>query len=283
MQIHELRGADGVLYYTTTSVAARLGVSYADAKALIESGRIPSVTAESVGVTLNKPGARIVSEVALEAYRRGDVGVTMMETPSTVFEPGRVSAPPAGFGSVPAPPAKKRSGLKIAGLGCLALIGLFVVVIVIAAIAGDSGSDDAPTRSRASAPVAREQTREVERWVCKSMLLEYQNVERGLRDEYNAMRRWGEWMRRGESDPAIVFRYYSNRERSLFWELMDAPDVTSATFAGDALIQHCLSAEVTAVATATATAIWDATTPIPRATVDAIFDDLQDAVENEGE
>ena len=62
--------ADGALYHTTTSVAARLGVSYEDAKALIASGRIPSVSAESVGVNVNKPGARLVSESALSAYQR---------------------------------------------------------------------------------------------------------------------------------------------------------------------------------------------------------------------
>ena len=43
-----VRGADGAFYHTTTSVSARLGVSYDAAKALIASGRIASVSAESL-------------------------------------------------------------------------------------------------------------------------------------------------------------------------------------------------------------------------------------------
>ena len=173
----------------------------------------------------------------------------MIETPATSFEPGRVpAAPPANYGT-PAPPVKRKP-MSSRLLALLLLAGALAFAVVLFLIGIQSGGGESETFAPA-------RTQSVERWICKSMLLEYQSVERGYRDEYNAMRRWGEWMRQGESDPAIVFRYYSNRERSLFWEWMRTPDVTAATFAGDALIQHCLSAEVTAVATATATAIFD--------------------------
>lgn len=226
MQIHELRGADGVLYHTTTSVAARLGVSYADAKALIESGRIPSVTAESVGVTLNKPGARIVSEVALEAYRRGEGGVTMMETPPTVFEPGRVSAPPAGFGSAPTPPAKKRSGLKIAGLGCLALIGLLFVVIVIAVIAGNSSSDDAPARSGSSEPEND--------LITPCQLLFTALVESD--DDEGTVLAWVLTLKSMDSD---TLGFWDTEEYRLYQDVRDAPFGEETATAALALVDYC--------------------------------------------
>lgn len=129
MQVYELRGADGTLYHTTTSAAARLGVSYADAKALIASGRIPSVSAESVGVRVNKPGARLVSEGALEAYQRGAVGGTMIEPQSPAVDAGRTPVAATMHSvSVPAPPPRSGSGsFRTATM----IIGLVMGVILL--------------------------------------------------------------------------------------------------------------------------------------------------------
>lgn len=109
-----VRGADGALYHTTTSVSARLGISYDDAKTLIASGRIASVNAESVGVSVNKPGARLVSETALTAYQRGG-GSTVVEMPTAVVG-GGVRIAPVVAAVAPLEKPKRGRGFGLVGL-----------------------------------------------------------------------------------------------------------------------------------------------------------------------
>ena len=132
-----VRGADGALYHTTTSAAARLGVSYDTAKALIASGRIASVSAESVGARVNKPGARLVSEAALAAYQRGG-DATVVEMPTAVVNAGGVPIAPAGAGYDPPAQSKPKRG---DWLGCVGGIAFLLAPIVIVAILGSSDSD----------------------------------------------------------------------------------------------------------------------------------------------
>lgn len=68
-------------------------------------------------------------------------------------QPQGYGQPPQGYGQQPQPPKKMGAGKKI-GLGCLSIIGLFVLIGIIAAVAssGSDGDDSSSKGSSATAP-----------------------------------------------------------------------------------------------------------------------------------
>ena len=218
-----VRGADGSLYHTTTSAAARLGVSYDAAKALIASGRIASVSAESVGARVNKPGARLVSEAALAAYQRGG-GATVVEMPTAVVNAGGVPVAPAGAGYVPPAQSKpKRGNFRLAGLGCLGCVGgiaLILALIAIAAILGSSNSGS-PSTSDLVSP-------------CQ-VLFDAINAEG---DYEMAALAWTVALQ--ASDEASL-GFSSARELELYRDLRDSPIGDETGRAAARLMEYCIS------------------------------------------
>jgi hypothetical protein len=64
---------------------------------------------------------------------------------------------PYGYGTPPPPPKKTNVG-KIIGLGCAGIIGLFILIGIIGALASsdDSSKNDTATTAESSAPAAQE-------------------------------------------------------------------------------------------------------------------------------
>ncbi|WP_405994780.1 hypothetical protein [Streptomyces sp. NBC_00986] len=63
---------------------------------------------------------------------------------------------PYGQPPFPPQPPKKRSVGKVVGLGCLGIVGLFVViVIIVTAVGGGSGNNDSSGSSKSAAPAGK--------------------------------------------------------------------------------------------------------------------------------
>lgn len=229
-----VRGADGALYHTTTSAAARLGISYEAAKTLIASGRIASVSAESVGVSVNKPGARLVSEAALIAYQRGG-GATVIETPTAVVGAGGVHIAPVGAVVVPAAKPKRGRGLLLVGVGCIGALAFIFVLIVIVAILGSSDSGSSAPSSSDSGRPPRQPNDLVS--PCQLLFAAVEDADTSA-DYEAAVIAWTLTLKASDND---ALGFSSIRERDLYRDVRDSPVGEETGLAVLQLTEYCVS------------------------------------------
>ena len=188
-------------------------------------------------MSVNKPGARLVSEAALIAYQRGG-GATVIETPTAVVGGGGVHIAPVGAAVAPAEKPKRGRGFRLVGLGCIGAVILVVALIVMAAIFGssDSGSPAPPRRSSGS-----DASMPNNDLVSPCQLLIHAIADNEKGDIGAAESSLIAWTLTLKGTDENVLGFSGLRERELYREVRDAPIGDETGRSVDRLVEFCLN------------------------------------------